>query len=230
MTKVFIATANQDKFNRISRWFTDLAVELYSPNDLPADLAEQTKVTDAEEKSFGTMAQRALAKASKAARALQGQHYVVIAMDDTAYLPLFDSEVNDLRTPPAMYMQGKLIAPAVTERLSGIDLANHYAKLTDLAVGTMTDEMAKLGYKYMPIVWRFAVALANQTSDARIIANWERKQYLRNTLLTEAVSDTGYMMDRIISSTPDGAVQVYGKGIGIEEAPTSAVQGIFGKA
>jgi|GEM_PF-6365732 len=220
--KVLVATGSQDKFTRISQWFENIEnVELLSFNDFPVSLVERAKVSDEEEKKFKTMRERAIAKVQKPLKAL-GREFdgIVIATDDTAYFPLVDTEIVDLREPPDISSKGgEIVLAGVDKRLQGIDLANHYARLTDLAVKGK-------GSKYMPIIWRFGLAAGrtNGSDNVEILANWERKQYIQNTLLEETIEDTGYMMDYIISETPKGETNSLRKKKWDEKEPKKALK------
>ncbi len=220
---VFIASANMDKVKRVSTWLPEGKYHIVTLNDLSPELAAQTKMSDEEEKSYGSMEKRALGKVKKAAKLLpKDQNIVVLATDDTVYFPEVDTEIIDIRTPPVIHKDGKLIVEAVKERLSGRDLANYYADLTNLAVDEIEEGYS---YKFMPLVWKFALAVcpAGQIEKATVVAMWEREQFVRGVLIDEDVVDTGYMMDKVTSDKPNGPLNSLNKGKWDEKVPKEAL-------
>jgi len=231
--KVLIATGNQDKLNRMKKWMKGYQVEISGIKDLSVEVQNTIKFSDEKEKKHKTMDERAKAKAEYAARHLPKEYFDfhVLAMDDTAYFPLIDTYVVDLRTPKAIFDEnGTLLMEGVIDRLQGIDLANHYAKILDKVISDddMSAKMKELGYKYMPIVWRFSLAVAKtgQDVDSQTLCMWEHVQYIRNQYLTK-VKDTGYVMDNIISDTPEGEVSAVRKGTWFEKEPIAVLNEYF---
>lgn len=230
--KIFVATGNADKFNRMKNW-VDTDFIWLNPNDLDTDLAKETKVTDEEEKAMGDMAGRAIGKAKKAAKALAnyGEEMLILAMDDTGYFPFFDQYIVDLRTPPDIVQDGVLKVKAVENRLSGAGVSNHYAHIVS-EVATqelMQQEAEKYGYtelpdfKFMPVVWKFALAAVEngKYEQAEVIANWEHVEYMKEEYLSADIKDTGYMLDKIIVRDLFGNNT---KGLKEEIAPKIALQ------
>lgn len=227
--EVFIATGNKDKFNRMHAWLPE-GVTATAPFMLDQKLADATKITDTEEKQYSTMQERAVAKAEKAAGVLADKVDYVLAMDDTCYLPWVDMYVIDLRYPEAVMHNGKQIMPAVTDRLSGISLANHYARMTDLVATDelIQEELSAQGVtgwpkdKIMPIEWRFALAAATSKAAGKVIAEWSWRQYLHNTYLTET-KDTGYVIGKISSDSLLESAGVHTMTIPTETIPKDAI-------
>jgi hypothetical protein len=220
---IFIATGNADKAKRVSSWLPKGKYHIVTLNDLSPELAAQIKTTDEEEKKFGHMYKRALGKVKKAAKALpKDTNIVILATDDTAYLPEVDAEIVDLRTPPAIFKDKKQLLPAVEGRLSGKELANYYANLTNLAV---KEPKKGFDYKFMPLVWKFALAAApaGKPRDAAILTTWAKEQFVRGVLLEGEVEDTGYMMDKVTSDKPDGDLNSLNKGKWDETVPKRAL-------
>lgn len=227
MRKVLIATGNEDKYRRMTRWLKGLDVRVHSFNDFEESFAKRAKLTSDEERRFPTMNERAIAKVQRAAGAIAStktDDYYIIALDDTAYFPILDTEIVDLRIPPAIYKGGKLVIEAATERLQGKDLANFYAEMVLKLVDT-TEEMKSLGYQYMPIIWKFALALgkSSASNETRVICHWEHKEYMRGIPVREEVTDNGYMLDLITSHKIDGPVNRHNPTIWDEKEPTEAL-------
>lgn len=230
---IFIATGNQDKFERMKRWInmTD-DTKVFSPNDLPEELKDATKLSDDEEKKLGSMQDRSICKAMKAAQALSHvkAEVIVLGLDDTGYFPFFDQYIVDLRTPPAITINDKVVVPAVQNRLHGGHLTNHYAKVvkTVSSEELMRQEMNRLGYdnlpdfNFMPVVWKFALAVASNKSfeKSKIIAEWDFTQYIKEEYIDDNTPDTGYMVGLITVNHP---MKDKSNTIPVEEVPSNAL-------
>ncbi|KXK26001.1 MAG: hypothetical protein TR69_WS6001001293 [candidate division WS6 bacterium OLB20] len=234
--KIFVATGNRDKFDRVARWFGDNKPDLVAPFMLDSSLAAATAITDQEERTYTTMQERARAKAAKAQQGLAGLGFdVILAMDDTCYLPWIDTYVIDLRMPQDLYDGNKLVLKGPGQRLSGIDLANHYARLAQLTATSerMTHELLKLGledsmpgHRFMPIMWKFALAACRDSGQPEVIAEWDWTQYVHDTFLTET-EDTGYVIGKISSDTPLGKAGEHTDVGRSEPVPSAAVKNLL---
>jgi hypothetical protein len=236
--KIFIATGNKDKLNRISKWFDGIEADLASPFDLNPHLAELTKITDQEEKQAGSMQERAKAKAAKAARQLLGREGFtdVIALDDTAYLPWLKLELLDLRYPPEISFRGRVIAKQVSERLERSALANFYSSLASVVADEelISEELARLkldvrkGARFMPIDWKFALAVSDLTNPRpRIVCSWTRRQYIHPVVLDDS-NDDGYVIGKISSDHPLDPPGLHDTENWIEQEPIAALQELLG--
>lgn len=211
--KILIATGNQDKYKRIKSWIGESKFEVISFLDIPEEFVENSKLSSEEERQFTSMDYRALAKVKKAISGLKNypEELIILSTDEVAHFPWMDVEIIDVRQPQEIKFNSEVVIPKAEQRLTGANFANTYAAAAGKVAKKelMLEEIKLFGettlpdYKFMPIHWKFSMAVGNnKTQKAEIISKWGWTQYIKDTKLPEDTPDTGYMIGLISSNNP----------------------------